>query len=78
MKDDNPVEALVEEIGKEETQYLMGVHHNTLYKWLRDPSLGGRKPPQATRRLAELLLHLIIIERRSLTKLKQIISDIDK
>lgn len=48
-------------VGKDTAAFILGVHHNTLYKWLvyEDGRKGGRNPNQAAVRLGDVCQYLM-------------------
>jgi len=55
------ISTLYDEVGKDVTARILGVHHNTLYKWkvYEDGRKGGRNPNNAAVRLADVCQYLM-------------------
>ena len=54
------IKDLYDELGKQDASFVLGVHHNTLYKWylFETGRQGGRNPNNAAIHLAEILMYL--------------------
>ena len=75
----NAVQELVEVVGKDDTQFMMGVHYNSLYKWLEPENEENRREPTAAaRNFARLLTYLLVTCGWTIEEVKGAIMDINE